>query len=82
MDKQMKNVVALLFVGFFRLLPSYHMLALLAFLIFVSISPMPTAAQEVTGELGSPDATTTIEGNQIPAPPGKFGAQCAADHDR
>jgi arylsulfatase A-like enzyme len=33
------------------------------------------AAQQVqvTGELGSPSATTTIPGNQLPAPPPKFG---------
>ena len=30
-------------------------------------------AQQVTGELGSPDATTTISGNQLPPPDPKFG---------
>ncbi len=30
-------------------------------------------AQQVTGTLGSPSATTTIPGNQLPAPPPKFG---------
>ena len=30
-------------------------------------------AQQVTGTPGSPSATTTIEGKQIPAPPPKFG---------
>ena len=30
-------------------------------------------AQQVTGVLGSPSATTTIKGNQIPAPEPKFG---------
>jgi arylsulfatase A-like enzyme len=30
-------------------------------------------AQQVTGELGSPSATTTIDGKQIPEPPPKFG---------
>src|SRR6185436_14992705 len=33
----------------------------------------PAGAQVVTGELGSASATTTIQGNQIPAPPPKFG---------
>jgi arylsulfatase A-like enzyme len=33
----------------------------------------PAFAQDVTGELGSPSATTTIQGNQIPAPEPKFG---------
>src|SRR6478752_4494122 len=32
-----------------------------------------SSAQVVTGQLGSPNATTTIEGKQIPAPPPKFG---------
>ena len=30
-------------------------------------------AQVVTGELGSPSATTTIDGNQLPPPPMPFG---------
>jgi arylsulfatase A-like enzyme len=33
----------------------------------------PAAAQVVTGTLGQPSATTTIPGNQIPAPEPKFG---------
>ena len=33
----------------------------------------PTHAQEVTGTLGSPSATTTISGKQLPAPGPKFG---------
>ena len=32
-----------------------------------------TAAQQVTGTLGQADATTTINGKQIPPPPPKFG---------
>jgi arylsulfatase A-like enzyme len=32
-----------------------------------------TAPVQVTGELGSPSATTTIAGNQLPAPAPKFG---------
>jgi hypothetical protein len=30
-------------------------------------------AQQVTGVLGSPSATTTIDGKQLPPPPPKFG---------
>ncbi|MGZ6228577.1 MAG: sulfatase-like hydrolase/transferase, partial [Candidatus Binataceae bacterium] len=30
-------------------------------------------AQQVTGELGSPNATTTIDGKQLPPPDPKFG---------
>jgi arylsulfatase len=31
------------------------------------------SAQQITGEVGSPDATTTISGKQLPPPPPKFG---------
>ena len=31
------------------------------------------SAQQVTGTLGSPSATTTIDGKQLPPPPPKFG---------
>ena len=34
-----------------------------------------SSAQQVTGELGSPSATTTIDGRQLPPPPGKFGGK-------
>ncbi len=34
---------------------------------------VPAAAQVVTGTLGSPGATTTLEGKQLPPPPPKFG---------
>jgi arylsulfatase A-like enzyme len=41
---------------------------------FLSASYLPAAmAQTVTGTLGSPSATTTIKGDQVPAPPPKFG---------
>ena len=32
-----------------------------------------TSGQVVTGVPGSPTATTTVDGQQLPAPPGKFG---------
>src|SRR4029450_11812975 len=40
-----------------------------AFIATASSAP----AQQVTGELGSPRATTTISGKQLPAPPMPFG---------
>jgi arylsulfatase A-like enzyme len=43
------------------------------FLTFLTAAIMPAAAQQVTGELGSPSATTTIDGKQLPPPPPKFG---------
>ncbi len=39
----------------------------------VLASPVP--AQQVTGTPGSPSATTTIPGDRLPAPPGKFGGR-------
>jgi hypothetical protein len=36
-------------------------------------------AQQVTGTLGQPSATTTIKGNQIPAPPPPFGGVIKED---
>ncbi len=36
---------------------------------------IPAQAQQVTGVLGSPDATTTIPGNQLPPTPPKFGGK-------
>jgi arylsulfatase A-like enzyme len=35
--------------------------------------PNAGMAQQVTGTLGAPDATTTIDGKQLPAPDSKFG---------
>ena len=44
-----------------------------AILISATLAVAPAAAQVVTGVLGSPDATTTISGKQLPPPPPKFG---------
>ena len=35
--------------------------------------PVAAVAQQITGVLGSPSATTTIDGKQLPAPPLPFG---------
>jgi len=43
------------------------------FLIAAALGVAPCAAQQVTGVPGSPSATTTIDGAQLPAPPTKFG---------
>ena len=37
------------------------------------VAAQPIMAQQITGTPGSPSATTTIDGRQLPAPPGKFG---------
>src|ERR1700710_9648 len=44
----------------------------LSFLLGTSYLPA-AMAQTINGTLGSPSATTTIQGNQIPAVPPKFG---------
>src|SRR5262245_48059240 len=38
-----------------------------------SFGAVTCLAQQVTGELGTPSATTTIDGKQLPAPDPKFG---------
>jgi len=44
----------------------------LGFLLGASYLPA-ALAQTINGTLGTPSATTTIQGNQIPAVPPKFG---------
>ena len=39
------------------------------------LAAVPALAQQVTGVPGSPSATTTIDGKQLPAPPPKFGGK-------
>jgi len=46
--------------------------------IATSVSGLAIAA-EVTGELGSPSATTTIDGSQLPAPQPQFGGDIQND---
>src|SRR6266850_1773547 len=53
-----------------------------AFLAAAMLAVAPAAAQQVTGVLGSPSATTTIDGKQLPPPPPPFGGvikESAAD---
>jgi arylsulfatase A-like enzyme len=53
-----------------------------AFLLVAMLAVTPAAAQQATGESGSPSGTTTIDGKQIPPPPPQFGGvikQSAAD---
>ena len=47
-------------------------LSALTLTLLVSVS---AAAQQITGVPGSPSATTTINGEQLPAPPEKFGGK-------
>jgi arylsulfatase len=43
------------------------------------LASAPISAQTITGEPGSPSATRTIEGNQLPAPDPAFGGKVADD---
>ena len=46
---------------------------ILASLTLVLINSVSGVAQQTTGTPGSPEATTTIPGNQLPTPNPKFG---------
>jgi hypothetical protein len=48
-------------------------IGLAAFLITTALAVAPGAAQQITGEPGSPSATTTIDGRYLPPPPPPFG---------
>jgi arylsulfatase A-like enzyme len=50
-----------------------HCSTLVAAATFFALGCVSTSAQEVTGVPGSPSATTTIEGKQLPPPDPKFG---------
>ncbi len=41
--------------------------------LILLLAAVPALAQQVTGVPGSPSATTTIDGKQLPPPPPKFG---------
>jgi arylsulfatase A-like enzyme len=47
--------------------------AFLSVAVITASCPEPASAQQVTGVLGSPDATTTLGGQQLPPPDPKFG---------
>ena len=46
---------------------------LVAALLLVPLTAFTALAQQITGTPGSPDATTTIDGRQLPPPPPRFG---------
>jgi arylsulfatase len=45
----------------------------------ILLGSMASGAQQVTGTLGTPSATTTIPGNQLPPPPPAFGGVITQD---
>jgi arylsulfatase len=52
---------------------------LLSAFMFLAIGTIGAVAQEVTSQLGSPSATITIDGKQIPPPPPAFGGVIGED---
>ena len=50
-----------------------RLVASAAALIFGCVAVAPAVAEQVTGVLGSPSATTTIDGKQLPPPNPPFG---------
>src|SRR6476661_944195 len=53
--------------------------AFLALGLGVVVAAIPAAAQQITGTPGSPSATITIDGKQLPPPPPKFGGVIKED---
>jgi arylsulfatase len=45
---------------------------ILASLVVVMLAAAPAVAQQITGTPGAPDATQTIDGRYLPAPPQPF----------
>jgi arylsulfatase len=58
------------FTQFYNLFLLPLLLIIFSYIFFPIQSPM---AQEITGVPGSPDATRTIDGKELPAPPLPFG---------
>ena len=56
-----------------------HLCGLVLFVVVAVSCVVPAAAQQVTGVPGSPSATTTIDGKQLPPPPAKFGGVIKED---
>lgn len=44
-----------------------------SFSVVLMLGAVPASAQQITGTPGSPNATTTLDGKQLPPPPPKFG---------
>jgi len=56
-----------------KIMKSHHLCRSLLSTVAIMACLGSALAQQVTGTPGSPSATTTIKGNQIPVPPPKFG---------
>ena len=62
-----------------KLSPIFSRVAPLAAFMPVLLAGMDAAAQQTTGTPGSPSATTTIDGRQLPPPDPKFGGVIEED---
>src|SRR5262245_36136659 len=62
-------------IGGRELKPSRTAIALLTLFTMALWGATVALAQQITGTPGSPSATTTIQGDQIPTPPQKFGGK-------
>lgn len=56
-----------------KMLPAFSALSLIA------LSALPASAQQINGTPGSPSATMSIDGAQLPPPPPKFGGKIELD---
>ncbi len=52
-----------------------HIVSILLTVAEAILAAAPAHAQQITGTPGSPSATETIDGKQLPPPPGKFGGE-------
>ena len=52
-----------------------YLLIFAVVMVALTLAASQTMAQQVTGVPGSPSATTTIDGKQLPPPPEKFGGK-------
>src|SRR5208282_6090704 len=52
---------------------TFHWFGLAPTVAISLLCVMPASAQQITGVPGSPSATTTIDGKQLPPPPAPFG---------
>jgi len=58
-----------------RVAPWQCLPVIITFSLLLLLAAGPAAAVETAGVPGSPSATTTIDGKQLPAPPAKFGGK-------
>jgi hypothetical protein len=62
--------------------PKFLMQCTATLSVAFSLTTTSSFAQQVTGTLGAPSATTTIDGKQLPPPDPKFGGVIKESRDR